>query len=81
MIIPLWVALIAYALGVLAVAAFGIMQSIVLFQFGKTFSAFVAVCVFWGIGALILFPTLAMLSGVDWNQPLLDTAAFFAPTL
>lgn len=81
MIIPLWIALLLYAVGLLFLGVFGLLQSSALFRFGHTFSAVLATLIFWIAAGLIVVATASMLGGVDWGQPLLDVSSFFSPQL
>lgn len=79
MIIPLYVLLIIFLLLVAGVGVLGVLKSIQLYSYGSTFSAFLAVAVFWGGCAFILLATWSMLAGVDWTMPLIDLSVFLSP--
>lgn len=81
MIIPLWIALLVYALGLLFLGVFGLLQSYSLFNFGHTAGAVIATLIFWLIAGAIVVVTASMLGGVDWGQSLIDISSFFSPQL
>lgn len=80
MILPLWVALIFFAVIILGIALFGVLESFILFSFGPSLLPFLAVVAFWSCFTLILLWTMSAVGASDWGAPLIDFSTFFGPS-